>query len=85
MPAVTRCRCCDLPVESCGKAAEERIRAEEHARLVRLLRTPPWLPAKFAGTCAICSESFPAGYPIRAHLERKWVGRRWVGACCAEQ
>lgn len=65
-----RCECCDLPVESCGKAAEQRQRAEQ--RRVSADR----LVAVFAGLCADCGERIRPGDTI----ERSGDG--WRGECC---
>lgn len=61
---MTRCDCCDLPVESCGRAAEQRQRANQRAERARLLALPGALPAAYPGKCADCGERFDASDPI---------------------
>lgn len=69
---MTRCECCDLPVESCGKALETRQRAEAKARRQRALASDPRaFPASYDGTCA-CGDRFKAGTPI-VHTFDGWV------------
>ena len=86
MPTATRCECCDLPTESCGRAAEARLALEEGARQANLLRNPPWFTATYAGHCGNCAEHFESGYPIRVSTKRGAYGRPcYIGACCAEE
>ena len=59
-----RCDCCDLPIESCGKAIENRRRAEAFLDRTRLLAKPGWFAAGYAGTCSDCGEHFDEGQPI---------------------
>lgn len=76
MPTETRCDCFDLPVESCGKAAEQKQRkqaAQERQRLAAL----GWFPASYPGTCK-CGEPFDQGDLIVMDL----AARRWIAACC---
>lgn len=57
-----RCDCCDLLPESCGKAIEQRRRAEQLEAIKNL--PPGWFAAKFPGTCTNCGEDFDADTPI---------------------
>jgi len=74
-----QCECCELPLVSCGKAAETKQRAEAKARRVALLRRPGWFPSDFPGACARCSEWFPVGTPIRRDQVKGWLAE-----CCSE-
>lgn len=86
MAVETRCECCDLPVESCGKAAQARLEAAEREWLLRLVNTPPWFPAVYSGLCGECGERFAVGYPIRSSSKRGAYGRAiYIGACCEER
>lgn len=80
---VQRCDCCDLLNESCGRAAEQRLRHEERRSNDELMATPGWFPARYPGTCARCGEYFAAGSPIRSNRGAKWTEPSYVGACCA--
>lgn len=71
-----RCDCCDLPVESCGKAAEQRQRAEAQRERTMLLARTSWFEASYPGTCSSCGERFPAGEPITKH------GGGYKASCC---
>ena len=77
-----RCDCCDLPVEFCGKAAEDRQRREARAAQAELLATPGWFPARYPGTCAGCGSYFRAGEPIRVNRGGRWTEPRYVAGCC---
>ena len=72
-----RCSCCDLPVSSCGKAAEQRQRAELAAERTRL-RAKGWFTSLYPGTCASCGEPYEARALIT--VERP---RGWRAECCA--
>lgn len=76
---VERCECCGLLVESCGKAAEAKQKAEARARRVALLRRPGWFQSSFPGSCARCSEWFEVGTPIRRDKVKGWLAE-----CCSE-
>ena len=78
-----RCTCCDLPVESCGRAAEKRQqRAEQEAR-AELLVTRGWFPARYPGSCAGCGSYFRVGEPIRVNRNRRWTEPvTYVASCC---
>jgi hypothetical protein len=71
-----RCECCDLPVASCGKAAETKQRAERAAE-VRSLKAWGFHPADYPGACGHCGVPFPPGTLIR-HFH----GHGWVAECC---
>lgn len=66
---MTRCDCCDLPVESCGKAAEQRQRAEAaqdrppHGKTVE---------ARYTSRCAYCGEPMRMGSLITYDQEHGW-------------
>ena len=74
-----RCDCCDLPVESCGKAAEKRERAAALAERERLLAAGA-LTARYAGLCSRCSDRIREGDPIKPDPDREGG---WLGECCA--
>ena len=80
---MTRCVCCDLPVESCGKAVEDRQRAAAAAERDRLLALPGVFAAMFPGSCTGCGERFGAGEPIK-RWSRDAPGV-YVGPCCIER
>ena len=73
-----RCDCCDLPVSMCGKAAEQRQRAAEAARVEELLALPGVIAARYSGRCGGCGSGFTEGAPIK----RK--DGSWVGDCCLD-
>lgn len=77
MTELARCDCCDLPVESCGKAAEQHERRQQSAQRVLLLHSG-WVPAQWAGSCGQCGERFEPLTPIR-----RGVGGGFVAECCA--
>ncbi len=77
-PTVTRCVCCDLPVESCGKATETRQRAQAARDRARLLGRDGWVAANYPGVCSRCGERFTAGTPIHRDLVDGTPGWR----CC---
>lgn len=78
---VMRCDCCDLPVESCGKAAEVAQRAALDAWRKWLCRHG-WFRSNYAGSCHQCGTEFKAGSVIRSG---GFTGRGgvYVAACCA--
>ncbi len=65
MTTAVRCDCCDLPVESCGRAAEQRHRREAAAERQRALSLPGYFPALYPGMCDDCGERFGPGDLIR--------------------
>ncbi len=73
-----RCDCCDLPVTSCGKTAEQRQRAEQADKRVRL-RAQGWMEAQLPGRCEVCNEPFDAGSLI-TYLG---VEFGWRAECCS--
>lgn len=75
---MTRCDCCDLPVESCGKAAAQREAEVERVIREVVLLEPGTIEAKFTGPCKGCGTWVKVGDPIRLH-EGDWMGR----LCCA--
>ena len=71
------CTCCDLPPESCGKAAERRRRLDLKAQIERALAEPGVIPAKhLIRSCPGCRSVVPPGHPIRRTVDG------WVGALC---
>lgn len=77
----TRCSCCDLPAESCGRELERRQRAELAERRHRLLELPGVTPARYSSTCGSCGDwTVKAGDPIAFHAGG------WVGLlCCGDR
>lgn len=75
-----RCECCDLPIESCGKAAEDKQRREQQQERRRLLAHPAWFAALYPGVCERCGERFEPGTPIRMVAHSGWRAQ-----CCADQ
>lgn len=78
MISETRCDCCDLPVYSCGKAKETRLRQEWKADRSRL-EARGWLSAIYPGVCEQCRERFEPGTLIRMVAHSGWRAE-----CCAE-
>lgn len=76
---MTRCDCCDLPVESCGKALEQRQRDEAMRERKRLMSQPGARPAGFFGRCGRCDEQYGIG-AIIAPPDPGTTG--WLGPCC---
>lgn len=69
---MTRCDCCDLPVASCGKAAEQRQRAEAKADRPR---HGAEVVARFSGRCPYGNERITPGDRLVYDEEYGW--------CCA--
>lgn len=69
----TRCGCCDLPVSMCGKAVEQRQRAEAAKQ-----RTPHGAEttARYEGRCPMCNRRIAVGVALRYDEEYGW--------CCIE-
>lgn len=79
MGGVERCPCCDLPVESCGRAVAQQRDREARAQRERALNTYGTIPARFPGKCPGCGEWIDVGDPIRRTTDG------WVGVlCCGE-
>lgn len=78
----SRCDCCDLPVESCGKRVEAARVAADRAERARLLDLPGVFAAVYAGRCVGCGEGFAEGWPIRRYS--KVASEGYVGPCCVE-
>lgn len=72
-----RCECCDLPVSSCGKAAEHRQRVAL-ARWRSQLRERGWFESAWPGVCP-CGEPFKE----KALISRDQASGRWIAECCA--
>jgi hypothetical protein len=67
---MTRCDCCDLPVESCGKSLEQQQRAAARAE------RPPHgatTAARFPGRCPYGNEPIKVGDPLEYDEEYGWV------------
>lgn len=79
MTAMTRCECCDLPAESCGKDLERRQIAEQRTLRAHLLTQPRWSLSAYPGQCSDCGEHFRAATPIT----RNPTDDGWRAACCA--
>jgi hypothetical protein len=76
-----RCICCDLPIESCGKAVEDHEEALEREVRASILATPGWRVARYSGTCMACRQyDFAAGEPITQVVN---VG--WAAGCCFDE
>lgn len=68
-----RCDCCDLPVSMCGKAVEQRQRAEA------VKQRPPHgaeTTARFDGRCAYGGHRISVGDKLRHDEEYGW--------CCTD-
>ena len=61
-----RCDCCDLPVESCGRAVEVRQRQEDANARSHALSLYGWFRAQYPGQCVQCGGHFKIGDPICA-------------------
>lgn len=72
--------CCDLPVESCGKAAELLVRREAMLERQRLAQIRGAMPAQYAGTCGACGAWFAVGDIIGPPPSGALIG--WAGPCC---
>jgi hypothetical protein len=78
-PVADLCECCDLPPESCGKAAEQQQRRERKARRERALQEPGVVPARHPiPACPGCREPVLVGEPIRRTVDG------WVGVLCCD-
>lgn len=80
MPAETRCDCCDLPVASCGKAAEQAQRVHERAHRRWLVREG-WFSAQYPVKCCGCGTWHQPGILIRR--ENFGVIADYRAYCCA--
>lgn len=81
-----RCDCCDLPLYSCGRGAEQRQQTETAAERRRLLHQPGAIPARYPGICSRCNEGrFAEGDPIVLDV-RPQSGRpgQWRSLLCCE-
>lgn len=76
--STTRCVCCDLPIESCGREAVRRMEAEAKITRAGLLGQKGWITAQFASRCAWCGEAIKPGDPIKSD-----DNDGWRGGCCA--
>lgn len=76
---MSRCVCCDLPVESCGREIEKERRRTDANERSRVLKEPGAIPAKYNGRCNGCGEWFPKGTPIRADSNEDG---KWIAQCC---
>jgi hypothetical protein len=70
---MTRCDCCDLPAESCGRAIEQARRDELKALRQRALQQPGVVPARYPGTCPACRTPINPLDPVR-RTEDGWTG-----------
>lgn len=73
-----RCDCCDLAVESCGRAVERRQRQEDAETHLDALSRRGVVVAEFDGQCVGCDEYYSAGTPIR----RAETVKGWANALC---
>lgn len=78
----SRCDCCDLPVESCGKRIEAARAAADRAERARLFDLPGVFRALWPGSCAGCGERFAEGDPIKRFS--KVIAEGYLGPCCVE-
>lgn len=67
---VSRCACCDLPVETCGREASIRAAADHRARRERALDEPGVIAAQFRGYCSTCGTTYGKGEPIQRRGQR---------------
>jgi hypothetical protein len=74
-----RCECCDVPLYSCGKAAQAAQAAELRAQIQRALQEPGVYAAKILiRACPGCKSAVPVGHPIRKTRDG------WVGVLCCD-
>lgn len=73
-----RCICCDLPVESCGKAIEVKETALGREIRQAVAHTPGWSVAKYGGACERCREWYVVGEFIT--YDKNALG--WSATCC---
>jgi hypothetical protein len=74
-----RCECCDLPISSCGKAAEARQRADARAQRRYLIRLG-WFESLYPGVCDRCDVPFRPGTLIKANGLKTYLAE-----CCAPE
>lgn len=79
---MTRCDCCDLPIESCGKEIERKQRREAGVEEQRLLGRG-WFHALYAGQCSGCGTDFAAGELIKLQTTHG-QHRCYIAECCKE-
>ena len=77
---MSRCECCDLPAYSCGRATEQRARADA-ARRAGELRACGYFPAQWPGDCGFCGERFQPGALIRLTTDTRHAC--WRAECCS--
>lgn len=83
MAVVEWCECCDLPIESCGRAAEAKQRAELQEWRRWLVRHG-WFRSNYPRVCHRCETGFKAGSVIRSDGFTS-RGGVYVGECCAPE
>lgn len=71
-----RCTCCDLPVQSCGHAADQAAARQRKALRQQALAEPGVVPAQHPGRCPGCDTKFLPGEPIRKGPDG------WHGVLC---
>jgi hypothetical protein len=74
-----RCTCCELPVSSCGKAAESRQRQQDQAHQRYLIKNG-WFRSQYPGACDRCQEPFRPGTLIHANGLKSYLA-----ICCAPE
>jgi hypothetical protein len=84
-----RCECCDLPVASCGKAAETKQRREDQRQRMQLrvrLMAAGWLLSRYPGFCVRCGEPYPEGTLIQRRTDPRCPDGPcgWVAECCGD-
>lgn len=60
----TRCDCCDLPTESCGKSIEQAQRKADASRVSGMMQRG-YVQAQFFSKCSECGDSINKGDPIK--------------------
>lgn len=81
---VTRCECCDLLPNACGKEAAKKQEAGARQQRAELVNRG-WFAAKFHGVCKGCGADFEAGTLIKGTSDG--FGRtklKYFAECCSE-
>jgi hypothetical protein len=74
------CECCELPLASCGRAAEKRQQAEL-AEWHRYLIRHGWFASRFPGSCRKCGTAFKPGVLIFTRNR----SAPYLAECCAPE
>lgn len=80
----TRCDCCNLLPDACGKEAAKKQEAEAKQQRAELTARG-WFVSRFPGSCRGCGEDFDPGALIHGTSDGYGHrGRKYFAECCSE-